>query len=184
MKKKTKKTKSIIRILLITIAAAVVGLNIYAMNASKLAGNDLPMPFGIGVAVVISGSMEPEYSVGDLIFVKKCDNYSVRDVIVYQDGRIFVTHRIVSMDGDEIVTKGDANNTEDKPITLDQIRGRVAFAIPAVGYIVNVVKSPIGTLVLVGLAVLLMELSFRSEKENDKKKIEEIKAEIERLKQK
>ena len=183
MNKKTNCIKTVIRIALLVLAALIIGLNIYSINASRLAGNSVPMPFGVGAAVVLSGSMEPELSVGDLLIVRESAYYEVGDVIVFQDGKTAVTHRIVSIFDDEVITRGDANNTDDSPITYSQIKGEVVFAIPLVGYAVNMVKTPIGTVCILALAIFLMERSFRAQKENDNARLEEIKAEIEKLKQ-
>ena len=67
--KKNKVGKDILRVLLLAVCGLVLGLNIYSANAKSLVGNHLPMPFGYGAAVVLSGSMEPTLSVGDLILV-------------------------------------------------------------------------------------------------------------------
>lgn len=179
----SKRTKEILRVTAIVLAALIIGLNVYSFNASRLAGNAVPMPFGIGVAVVLSGSMEPEISSGDLLIVTEREGYAVEDIVVYQDGRMAVTHRIISISGDEVITKGDANNAPDDPITMSQIKGKVLFAIPLLGYLVDLIKTPVGTIVILGAAVLLLERSFRAEVDNDKKKLEKIKAEIEALKQ-
>ena len=178
-----KKVKGALRIALLVIAAAVVGVNLYAMNASRLAGNALPMPFGVGVAVVLSGSMEPELSVGDLVIVTESEDYAEQDVIVFQQGSMAVTHRIVSISEEEVITKGDANNAPDEPISPSQIKGRVALVIPLVGHLVNVIKTPVGTLVVLGLAIWLLERSFHAEKQKDAQQLDAIRAEIEKLKQ-
>ena len=47
------------RILMIVVISLVIGLSIYSWNARRVVGNSLPMPFGIGSSVVLSGSMEP-----------------------------------------------------------------------------------------------------------------------------
>jgi signal peptidase len=93
-----------------------------------------------------------------------------------------VTHRIVSITDEEVITKGDANNTNDSPITREQIKGEVVFAIPFVGYLVNIIKSPIGTLCIIALAIFLLERSFHNEKQKDKEQLDAIRAEIEKLK--
>ena len=178
-----KKLKAILRIIIITLVAIILGVNIYSINATRLAGDSLPMPFGVGAAVVLSGSMEPELSVGDMLIVTESESYSVGDVVVYQDGRMSVTHRIVSISDNEVITCGDANNVSDAPIAIESIKGRVVFAIPFIGYIANAIKTPIGTIVILALAVFLLERSFRVEKEKDDKELEDIKAEIEKLKQ-
>ncbi len=178
-----KKLKAIIRITVLVIAALIIGVNVYSINASKLAGDAIPMPFGVGAAVVLSGSMEPELSTGDLLIVVERDAYAVGDVVVFQDGGTAITHRIVSMNGDEVITRGDANNTDDEPIRLKQIKGEVAFAIPFVGYVINIVKTPIGTVCILALAIFMLERSFNNKKRDDQKELDGIKAEIEKLKQ-
>ena len=67
--------KKIFRIVVIAVCGAILGFNIYNANASSLVGNKLPMPFGYGAAVVLSGSMEPEMSKGYLIFVKETNKF-------------------------------------------------------------------------------------------------------------
>ena len=94
-----------------------------------------------------------------------------------------VTHRIVSITDSEVITRGDANNTEDSPITPQQLKGKVVLAIPFVGYAINAIKTPIGTLCVIALAIFLLERSFRAEKQKDEKELDAIKAEIEKLKQ-
>ena len=91
---------------------------------------------------VQSGSMVPVLQVGDLILVKKVDpvaDLEVGDIITYErasDGQTIV-HRIIedtlSESGGEIITKGDANQREDTPITADQVTGRVEHTIPKAG---------------------------------------------------
>ena len=183
MSKKTKLLKTSIRIALLVLVSLIIGLNIYSINASRLAGNSVPMPFGVGAAVVLSGSMEPELSVGDLLIVRESAYYEVGDVIVFQDGKTAVTHRIVSISDDEVITRGDANNADDSPIVKSQIKGEVVMAIPLVGYVVNAIKSPLGTLCILAFAIFFLERSFRTEKEKDNRRLEEIKAEIEKIKQ-
>lgn len=174
--------KTIIRILIIVVISALIGVSIYTINAERLNGNALPMPFGIGMSVVLSGSMEPELSMGDLIVVLEADSFEAGDVIVFQSGRTAVVHRIISIEGEELVTKGDANNASDDPIKLSQVKGKVAFSIPLVGYLVNIIKTPIGTILLLGLAIWLMESSFKKDKRKDQDELDAIRDEIERLK--
>lgn len=181
--KKKQMLKSSLRIALLVLAALLIGVNVYSLNALRLAGNTVPMPFGVGLAVVLSGSMEPEISVGDLLLISEQDAYEVGDVVVYQDGNMTITHRIVSISEDEIVTRGDVNNTDDEPITPEQIKGEVVLMIPLVGYAVNAIKTPIGTICILALAIFLLERSFHAEKQQKEKELDAIRAEIEKLKQ-
>lgn len=179
----SKKTKTIIRLTALVLIAALIGLSVYSLNAERLSGNTLPMPLGFGATVVLSGSMEPALSVGDLLIVVKAESYEIGDVVVYQSGGTAIVHRIVGIDGEAITTQGDANNTPDDPITQANIKGLVACAIPMAGYLVEAIKSPLGTVVLLGLALVLLEMSFRKDKKKDKQELDAIRQEIERLKQ-
>ena len=178
-----KQTKTIIRTVLLVFVALIVGINVYAINASRVAGDAIPMPFGVGLTVVLSGSMEPELSVGDLLIVAEQDSYTVGEVVVFQEGRIGVVHRIIEMDGSTVTTQGDANNASDEPMDISRIKGKVVLAIPMVGYLVNMIKTPVATVIILAAAIFLLERSFPKEKEKDADQLEEIKREIERLKQ-
>ena len=177
------KQNAIWRHILLVICGLLLGINIYLVNANNLLGNKMPMPFGYGAAVVLSGSMEPTFSKDDLIFVKKTDSIDTGDIVVYQSNNSLVVHRVVSMDGDMVVTKGDANNIEDSSFDKSAIKGVVVGSIPGLGIIVNAIKTPTGTVVVLLCAFLLIELSFRKQKESDDKRIEDIKAEIRMLKE-
>ena len=174
--------KSILRISVLVLLAVLIGVSIYSMNASMLGGNALPMPLGFGMTVVLSGSMEPELSVDDLLIVAPADTYEVGDVVVFQNQRTAIVHRIVAINGEEIITRGDANTSDDEPITLANIKGRVVCAIPFVGLIINLIKTPVGTILLIGLAVWLLESSFKKEKNKKSDELEAIRREIEELK--
>lgn len=182
MKKTNKKTINfIIRAVVIFIASVFIGIQFYNWNAKNVAGDNMPMPFGVGISVVLSGSMEPELSVDDVIIVKKTDDFGVDDMVVFNDHGILVVHRVISIDGDNITTKGDANNTADEPITRDVVKGKVIKVLPGAGKALNILKSPLVVILVVGGAILLMELSFKKEKKAADDDLEPIKAEIRRL---
>ncbi len=173
---------SLLRLLGLCVLAAVIGINVYTFNASRLVGNAFPMPFGFGLSVVLSGSMEPELSTGDLLLVVAREEYKPDEVVVFLDGRSAVVHRIISMDGDTVITQGDANNQEDEPISTELICGKVVLAIPLIGYLVSVIKTPLGTLLILALAVWLLNRSFRRDQKEKTEQLDMIRAEIEKLK--
>ena len=129
----------------------------------------IPMIFGKGCAVVMTGSMEPNLPVDSLIFITETDEYQVGDVVVInKTGYNPVVHRIVSIGNDEIITKGDANNTVDEPVTRDELSGKVIGYIPYAGLVINYFKTPLGSLVLVLLILLLWSISEKkASKEED-----------------
>lgn len=176
-------SKKTIRIILIVLCGAVLGINVYLTNANRLMGNSLPMPFGYGAAVVLSGSMEPEMSKGDLIVVKELETYRENDIVVYQSKSSLVVHRIITIDGDAVITQGDANNAPDDPISLSAIKGKVLLRIPYVGRVVNLIKTPIGTISIVAIAILLIEIPRRTEKKKDDEEKQKIIDEINRLRE-
>lgn len=180
-KEKTGKKLPILRWCILAVLALIIGINLYSFNATTLAGNALPMPFGIGSAVVLSGSMEPTLSVNDLVIIQAAEDYAVGDIIVYQSGNSLVIHRIVAIDGENIIARGDANNVDDAPIPAIYIKGRLVCAIPFVGLLLRAIKSLPGTIVLIVAAVVLLEMSWRKEKGKDMEKMDAIKEEIRRL---
>ena len=175
--------KDAFRWLLIILCGLILGINVYLANANSLVGNQLPMPFGYGAAVVLSGSMEPEFSEGDLIVVKETDNYNKNDIVVFQDGGSLVVHRIINIDGETITTKGDANKSADEPINVSAVKGRVLFWIPFVGKVVEFLKTPVGTICIIAAAIALIEIPRRNEKKKDDEERQKILDEIERLKE-
>jgi signal peptidase len=171
----------IFRTLLIFLLALLLGVKLYTWNAASLVGNTMPMPFGYGASVVLSGSMEPVLSVNDLVILKETQDVETGDVIVYESGSERIIHRVQSVDGDTITTKGDANNIADEPFDRSCVRGKMIASFPAVGGLVRILKTPAGTVVLLAAAFLLLEFSYRKESVEDDE-IREIREEIRRLK--
>lgn len=177
------KITPVLRTTLLVVAGLILGLNLYKWNAKSLAGNVLPMPFGYGAAVVLSGSMEPTIMTNEMIIVKAQDSYEVGDVVVYQSGYSLVVHRIIAMDDQMVTTRGDANNVDDEPMELSRIKGEVIAHVPHVGTVIQVLKSPVATVILIAGVVLIVEMSFRKKKEDDDQQLQQIKDEIRRLKE-
>ena len=133
---------------------------------------------GYEVLVVQSGSMEPVYHVGSLIYVKSVEpeELEVGDVITFELGNgVRGTHRIIEVldNNGEIsfITKGDANEMEDnKPVVEDAIVGQVKFTIPKLGFFITYIQQPPGIYIAISVAAMLLlliilpELIFQSEK--------------------
>ena len=177
------KLKKLWHLVLIVIMSLTVGLGVYNWNATTLLGSKVPMPLGVGAAVVLSGSMEPTLSIDDLIIIKKTNDYKKDEIIVFETEGIVVVHRVVGMEEDLYLTKGDANNVNDSPINEKNIVGEVIFVIPGVGQIVDAIRSPMGMISILTISFLLLEMSYKKEKEEGQRSIDEIKEEIRRLKE-
>lgn len=105
---------------------------------------------GIHTYVVLSGSMEPNIKTGAIVLVDMtAEKYKVDDIVTYNIGNQPVTHRIVKMDENSCITKGDANQQEDPvPVKKSQILGKVLISIPFAGYLLSSMKSKQGILVM------------------------------------
>lgn len=168
--------------ILLAVIGIIIGVRLYSWNAQTLAGNQMPMPFGWGISVVLSGSMEPTLSVNDLVIVHEQDSYELNDIVVYQDGNMLVIHEIISMNGDEIITKGEANNVADEPISASAIKGKAMFHIPFAGAVIRLLKTPVGFVLIIAAAIALFELPRIQERKKATEEQERIKEEIRRLK--
>lgn len=121
---------------------------------------------GIRVYSVISGSMEPAYPVGSLIYVKQADPDEIRigDVITYVlPDNTPATHRVVRIDAENqrFYTKGDANETEDgSPVLFRNLIGRPILRIPYLGYIAYCIQHPPGMYIAVAAGLVILLLVF------------------------
>lgn len=158
---------------------------------------------------VISPSMEPEYMVGDLIYVKNVDPATIKegDVITFivNEDLVVGTHRVVRVDAENqrFYTKGDANDIEDQdPVHFNNVIGIPKFSIPKLGYVSDFVQNPPGMYITIGvgiiliLAVFLPDMIGKKKNDDEDEEIatvqteidataeenERLKAEIERLK--
>ena len=180
--KKRFSKKPVFRYIVFSFIGIVLGLFVYTQNAKGFLKDKMPMPFGYGMSVVLSGSMESRLSVDDLVIIKATDNYKVNDIVLYQDGNSLVIHRIIEIDGDTVTTKGDANNVADEPINKSQIKGVLVYDIAGLGAVVNILKQPVSVFIILAAAFLLTEFSYRKEKDTDTEELDEIKKMIEELK--
>lgn len=137
--------------------------------------------FGLQVYTVLSGSMEPAYHVGALLYDKKVDPAQLRpgDVITFMlDEETIVTHRIVEVVPDEedpsvirFRTKGDANAAEDGSLVhYKNVLGTPVFAIPKLGYFASFVQQPPGLYVAIAFGAVLVLLAFLPDLLGDDKK--------------
>ncbi|MBQ8606179.1 MAG: signal peptidase I [Clostridia bacterium] len=172
---------TILRIILFVFLSLLIGINVYSWNAKKLMGDALPMPFGYGVAVVLSGSMEPELSVDDIVIIKKTDDVQKNDVVVYQSGSSLIIHRVIKIDGDIIQTQGDANNAPDEEINISAVKGKHVGTIPKLGIITTLVQKPVILICLIGGILLLMEMGFKRKKEKENEKLSKAKESVKTL---
>ena len=124
---------------------------------------------GVTPYTVLSGSMEPTYHVGALIYVQETDPMALQagDPVTYRmsDG-IVVTHRIIEVVEDPVSgrcyrTKGDANNIADGALLLPgNVMGKPIFTIPYLGYVSWFIQNPPGTYIVIAGCVMLLALTM------------------------
>ena len=137
---------------------------IFVLAAIFLMGSRL---LGYEVFNVISGSMEPTYSKGDLIYVKEVDPRTIRvgDPITFvaNEELVVATHRVIKVDtaNQQFYTKGDANEDPDqKPVSFRNVKGVPQFSIPYLGYVSDYIANPPGTYVAIGAVAIMLILAF------------------------
>ena len=166
-------TKNIINVLCV-ILFIILALVIYAKLKITFSNNDIHANyFGYRLFEVASGSMEPTLQINDVLLVKVNDNDLKKDdIIAYQQDDSVITHRIVVVDNDNLIVKGDANNTVDSPITKSQVIGKVVKVYPKLGIWKRILTEP-KILILIFITLLLFDaaLSYNGKTKKDEDKI-------------
>ncbi len=125
-----------------------------------------PTLFGHQMYFIRTGSMSPALVEGDVIISKKYDGGELSfgedgDVITYY-GEIgsskneLITHRVISVDGDKVITQGDANNVADSPITKNDIEAVMVYKTVVIDKIYKVISSTWGFWLCVFLPISLL----------------------------
>ena len=143
----------ILNILLIVVTIIII-IGFYYIYQLKIAKNDYANLFGYTFFEVATASMYPTIEIGDVVIVKISKEVERNDIIVYTDGESIITHRLIENNDNELIAKGDANNSEDKPINENMVLGKVIKIIPKLGTWRKVFTST----EIVGLILILITL--------------------------
>lgn len=120
-----------------------------------------PLLLGYHPVVVLSGSMEPTYHVGSVIYYKEAqfEEIEAGDPITFTsgDGGVMVTHRVVEKDeaARAFGTEGDANGSRDPGmVSYANVLGKASpFCIPYAGYYVSLGRQPVFIITIAGVIV-------------------------------
>lgn len=126
---------------------------------------------GMQVFTVLSGSMEPVYHTGSLIYVKTVDPFELEvgdDITFLLDEDTVATHRIIEVVPDEndssvvrFRTQGVANDAPDGSLVhYKNVIGSPVFTIPKLGYVASYIQNPPGTYVAISVGAILLALVF------------------------
>lgn len=142
-------------------------LIIVFLVVSKVQGNP-PTLFGHQMYFIRTGSMSPYLEPGDVIISKKYDGGELvvgndGDVVTYYgnvNGNVeMITHRVIEIDGEKIVTKGDFNNTVDSPITKNDIEAVMVYKTVVIDKIYMIISSTWGFWLLIFTPIALLIVS-------------------------
>ena len=126
-----------------------------------------PKLFSIEPMVVVSGSMEPSYMKGSLLYVKE----DTGDAITFYRNGELVTHRVVEINTDEktYTTKGDANQVNDvQPVAWSDVVGVPVFDVPVLGYPASFLGTSQGKFVFIVLLIIFTGITVLTDKKMEK----------------
>ncbi len=146
----------------------VMAVMAFFMVQSRMSG-DVPSVAGYQIYVVLSGSMNPAFDTGSVVWVRHIEpeRIQVGDIITFRgrENQSHTTHRVVGINtenGLRFTTRGDANNVDDpNPVLPQQLVGKVHGSLPYVGYIMGFAQTRQGLLFLVfipGVLIITYEL--------------------------
>lgn len=191
-----KKVLSILKKVVDIVLTVFVLLFVLVVCLQRFSNNEISL-FSYRMFTVVSGSMEPEYNIGDVLISKETDPSKIKrgdDVSYLGTSGTFkdkvVTHRVVKVDHDvdgKLIfhTKGLANLVEDPIVYEDQLYGVVVYEAKIISFIYKCVSTPNGMFVFIVIPILYIigsEMIYfmldKEEKRRNKLKEEKNKKEI------
>lgn len=162
-KKWVEKVINIVLNVFIFLFGILLLISIYNNIQTKLMKKSYADFFGFSMFEVQTGSMEDEINPGDWIIVKNTDKLKLNDIITYKFGEEYITHRIIEVYNGIYVTKGDANNAKDEPITEEQVVGKVVKILPHFGIFKKTILNPTVLISLI-ITIGLCNFAFKKKK--------------------
>ena len=161
MKKALSVCSLILRIVLCVLVGVLLVYNVYMLIAKLAFKQQMPTFFGFASAAVVSGSMEPTINTGDFIVTLKRNDYEVGEVVMFFEGGVYTTHRIVEETEDGFRTMGDNNEGSVDPwiVHEEDIVGEVVLVLRGFGKAAAFFQTPAGMMCIVAAAALLWVLA-------------------------
>lgn len=157
-------SKSLSRVALVIciLLLPIIVANLTIIIGSFLHPDEVPGFLGYKPFIVLSDSMLPTISSGDLVLVKEVDVEKLEqgDVIAFREGTSVVTHRIVEVmnegDAKRFRTKGDNNNVADPLLVRpEMVEGVYLLGIPGLGRAAMFIQTPVGMTLVIALPLIL-----------------------------
>ena len=145
------------------LCSTIGGLILLALAVVAIGSSVIPRVMGMQPYAIISGSMEPAYPTGSLVYADPVEGSSLQagDVVAFWEEEEVIIHRVKEVDDQtgHLVTKGDANEDVDlRPVPFQNVLGRVVFSVPVVGYFLMALGTTAGLLVLGWVVIMAVAL--------------------------
>lgn len=128
-----KKILNVVKIVMIVFLISFIICFGSIVYQKKVLKSLMPNLFGYAGGTIVSGSMQPNIMIGDYVIVSVNGGYDVGDVVMFRRGNSYIAHRVIEVFDDGVITKGDANETEDKKISKDDVVGPVVKVVKGFG---------------------------------------------------
>jgi len=163
-----------------TILFIIMGILLLVVGIQKLSNNDMSF-FGYRIFMVVSGSMVPEYNVGDILVSKtvKIEEINIGDNVTYRGQKsslngLIITHKVIEKEKRDnityFVTKGSANIIPDPEITYEQIYGKVVYKTKILSQFGKLMNNRISYYILfisIGFVISIEIISSMFNKDDD-----------------
>ncbi len=111
---------------------------------------------GYSLFEVLTGSMEPTINIGDDVLIQITKDIQKGDIVVFDNKQNdnFILHRVVQINEENVVTKGDSNNVSDRAISKEDIIGKTLVIFPKLGKIQEFFRRPYIFIPLVDIIII------------------------------
>ena len=157
--------------------------NISLIAQSILKPNKTPSFLGVKTYVIITGSMEPNIEIGDIVVGKAEENLDIGDVISYRKGQSVITHRITQINKNEngeieYRTQGDNNNVEDEEsIKPSNIEGKVIKIVPKLGKVTLILQNKVIIIFIFIIFYIYVSRNYKKNKKVNERHLKRLKYE-------
>ena len=146
----------------IIIVAMIAGSTLFAIS-----DNENKSIFSYRFYTVLSDSMRPEFAKGDMIIIKMValSDIEIGDIVTFNPGsarNAYLTHRVVWVDENYIITRGDTNGTDDPPTPAERIIGKYIFSVPFAGSVIKFIQDNFIPMIVVIAGSFFLTLVLKS----------------------
>ena len=121
---------------------------------------NLPI-FGYRIYKVSSTSMEPKLKYNDFILIKNKASFKEKDIITFKVDDSYMTSRVVKIEGNKIITQGDAIEFANDEITKDMVVGKMVYKFVVLTFINYYLFKPLLWVAILVVGVVVFYINYR-----------------------